>query len=56
MRNSKKIKYLESRVFVLEYQFDLLSKYVTEMMDKYKVSAPELDAQKWYKDRLDETK
>jgi hypothetical protein len=56
MRKSKQIKYLESRVLVLEYQIDLLSKYITSLMDQYKVSAPDLDAQKWYKERLDETK
>ena len=56
MRKAKQIKHLEARVMVLEYQIDLLSSYITEIMDNKMISAPELDAEKWYQSRIDGTK
>jgi hypothetical protein len=53
MIKSKRIKYLESRVTVLEFQIDLLSEYINSLMDANKIGAPELDAQKWYQNRVD---
>ena len=56
MRKAKKIKILESRVLVLEYQLDLLSNYITAIMDNKMINVPELDAEKWYKTRIDGNK
>ena len=56
MIKSKRLKYLESRVTVLEFQIDLLSEYITSLMDSNKVGVPDLDAQKWYQNKLDESK
>lgn len=53
---SKRLKYLESRVTVLEFQIDLLGEYITSLMDTNKVRVPELDAEKWYQQKLDDSK
>lgn len=54
MRKSDRIRLLEMEVIRLQFQIEYLNTAVNLLLQDSKVKAPEMDAGKWYKSKLDD--
>lgn len=54
MRKSDRIRLLEMEIIRLQYQIEYLNTAVNLLLHDNNVKAPDLDAGKWYKSKLDE--
>ena len=54
MRKSDRIRLLEMEVIRLQFQIEYLNTAVNLLLQDIKVKAPEMDAGKWYKSKLDD--
>ena len=56
LRKSERLRYLEMELLRTQFQIESLSTAVTMLLEDSKVKAPDLDAGKWYKAKLDGSK
>lgn len=54
MRKSDRIRLLEMEIIRLQFQIEYLNTAVNLLLQESSVKAPEMDAGKWYKSKLDE--
>lgn len=55
MRKSERLRLLEMQVIRMEFHIELLLESINALLEKNKVSQPDMDAGKWYQKRLDES-
>ena len=53
MRKSERLRLLEMELLRSQFQIEYLTTAVNMLFDQGKVKAPEMDAGKWYKAKLD---
>jgi hypothetical protein len=53
MRKSERLRLLEMQIIKMEFELDLLNNMLSTLLEDNNLSAPELDAGKWYQRRLD---
>lgn len=54
MRKSARLRLLELQIVRLEFQVELLTSYLTSIIETMNAEKPDLDAGKWYQRKLDE--
>lgn len=52
MRKSERIRLLELQMVRMEYEIEYIKAAVVAFLEKNNVSAPDLDAGKWYQNRF----
>ena len=53
LRKSERLRLLEMELLRSQFQIEYLTTAVNMLLDQNKVKAPDLDAGKWYKAKLD---
>ena len=53
LRKSERLRLLEMELLRSQFQIEYLTTAVNMLLDQGKVKAPEMDAGKWYKSKLD---
>ena len=53
LRKSERLRLLEMELLRSQFQIEYLTTAVNMLLDQGKVKAPEMDAGKWYKAKLD---
>lgn len=56
MRKSERIRLLEMQQLRLEFRIEVLEAAISILTEKNGVATPDLDAGKWYKNKLDKLK
>jgi hypothetical protein len=54
MRKSERLRLLEMQMVRMEFQVELLLESISSLLEKNKVSPPDLDSGKWYQNKLDD--
>lgn len=53
MRKSERLRMAEMQMLRLEFEIEILRAAVEALLEKNKIDAPDLDAGKWYRSRLE---